>query len=555
MKYSHELSAGVKSMIHRESGNVELQESFINPSGGSTLKIEEYDMEGNLLSESVQPFQSFTANMLRLMWGRFFGTTLTDTGKDFGGNDKDMSLGVESNIKVTTATDGLERLGLTLFSNAFTSTPETYTGTLTTGLTHKKTVVSTVSSDADEYYFTITKTIENTSGVSKTCTKLALMAQTNATGEISSDDNTIITIDDIPAEYQTFANGKRRVFTLRIASSKDFFVQNMMELLNSCSGQEGSLFGTTFNNDVYAIAIDSNNNVYAGGNFTSPASYIAKWNGSAWSALGSGCKNIVVAIAIDSNNNVYAGGYFTSPASYIAKWNGSAWSALGSGCNNLVYAIAIDSNNNVYAGGNFTSPASFIAKWNGSAWSALGSGCNNIVVAIAIDSNNNVYAGGNFTTAFDGTSNYIAKAQGNIFTKTNGAGSVNAIWNIKATGAPNDYASLDAAITADTYGILVGTGATENTYNLVSKIAHGTGSGQLEYSDTTKNQPDVTSNLTEMSIIRTFTNSSGAPITIREVGLFVKGNPDIIMIARKIVDITLAANEHVDIEVFFRTET
>lgn len=62
-------------------------------------------------------------------------------------------------------------------------------------------------------------------------------------------------------------------------------------------------------------------------------------------------------MAVDSNNNVYAGGIFTSSGSNainrIAKWNGSEWSALGDGFNNTVNALAVDSNNNVYAGGNF----------------------------------------------------------------------------------------------------------------------------------------------------------------------------------------------------------
>jgi hypothetical protein len=183
------------------------------------------------------------------------------------------------------------------------------------------------------------------------------------------------------------------------------------------------------NNSVSAIAIDSLNNVYIGGTFTSAggvnANYIAKWNGTSWSVLGSGMNGQCSAIAIDSSNNVYAGGSFTNAggvnANRIAKWNGTSWSALGSGlagftgvvCN----AIAIDSSNNVYAGGTFTNAggisATNIAKWNGSIWSALGSGlgaggatsCN----AIAIDSLNNVYVGGSFTTSGTTTINRIAK--------------------------------------------------------------------------------------------------------------------------------------------------
>jgi hypothetical protein len=188
--------------------------------------------------------------------------------------------------------------------------------------------------------------------------------------------------------------------------------------------------------DIYSIAIDSLNNVYVGGQFTSaggvPVNNIAKWNPNTniWSALTSGINFFVISIAIDSVDNVYVGGQFTTAggvsAKNIAKWNPntSTWSALGTGTNtgaNInVKTIAIDSVNNVYIGGSFTSaggvPANYIAKWNPntSTWSALGSGLNTTDVffgafSIAIDSLNNVYVGGQFTSAGDVSANYIAK--------------------------------------------------------------------------------------------------------------------------------------------------
>ena len=42
-----------------------------------------------------------------------------------------------------------------------------------------------------------------------------------------------------------------------------------------------------------------------------------------------------------------------SPATNIAKWNGSSWSALGSGMNSRVAALAV-SGSDLYAGGEFT---------------------------------------------------------------------------------------------------------------------------------------------------------------------------------------------------------
>lgn len=92
-----------------------------------------------------------------------------------------------------------------------------------------------------------------------------------------------------------------------------------------------------------------------------------------------GASGAVEAMAVDGSGNLFIGGAFNAirgiSASFIAKWNGSAWSALGSGMNNTVFALAV-SGSDLYAGGSFTTaggvPANRIAKWNGSAWSAMG---------------------------------------------------------------------------------------------------------------------------------------------------------------------------------------
>ena len=211
------------------------------------------------------------------------------------------------------------------------------------------------------------------------------------------------------------------------------------------------------NADVFAIAIDSLNNVYAGGYFTSaggaPANYIAIWNGSTWATLGIGTSGTVFAIAIDSLGNVYVGGEFTSaggaPANYIAKYAPSTniWTPLGTGTNGtnaIVHAIAIDSLDNVYVGGDFTSaggnPAYRIAIWDAinSTWTPLGSGTNSAVRSIAIDSSNNyVYVGGDFTSAGGASANHIAIWNGSTWT-TLGTGTNNVVRSI-AINSSNNY--------------------------------------------------------------------------------------------------------------------
>src|SRR5262249_44264714 len=163
---------------------------------------------------------------------------------------------------------------------------------------------------------------------------------------------------------------------------------------------------------VFALAV-SGNDVYAGGWFEtaggSPATNIAKWDGTAWSAMGPGLDDCfcptppgVYALAV-SGNAVYAAGQFViSPNNFnfnVAKWDGSTWNAVGSGMDYFVNALAV-SGSDVYVGGLFGTAggvaANSIAKWDGSAWSALGSGLNGSVSALAL-SGSDLYVGGAFT--------------------------------------------------------------------------------------------------------------------------------------------------------------
>jgi len=195
------------------------------------------------------------------------------------------------------------------------------------------------------------------------------------------------------------------------------------------SGYKGVNYSSQPNQTViYGMDIDNNNNLYVGGNFDQvgdlvEANYIAKWNGSVWSRLSDsdiGMNNFVYCLKFDNNNNLYAGGNFTTaggtPANRIAKWDGNAWSALGSGFDNIPYSMIVDSQNNLYVGGNFTTaggtPVNYIAKWDGSSWSALGSGMNQQVLGLAIDNSDNLYACGNFTIAGGTPASRIAKWDG-----------------------------------------------------------------------------------------------------------------------------------------------
>lgn len=175
------------------------------------------------------------------------------------------------------------------------------------------------------------------------------------------------------------------------------------------------------NGDVRCLTFGPNGILYAGGSFTTAAGVtvnrIARWTGAAWTALGTGASgNIVYAIAVGSDNKLYAGGFFPSMGGvantqYIAMWDGntSSWVSLGS-ASAPVNAIAIGPDGRVYAGGDFTqigpvAPgyANCIAVWNGFSWSPLGSGVSGggspSVKCLLFDNNGILYVGGNFQVA------------------------------------------------------------------------------------------------------------------------------------------------------------
>ncbi len=213
----------------------------------------------------------------------------------------------------------------------------------------------------------------------------------------------------------------------------------------------------SYSGSVLALAVAGNGDVYAGGSFTqangiSRAGFVEKWNGTAWVSLGTADNGLlstaVYALAIAGNGDVYAGGGFTyiggTPANFVAKWNGTAWSPLGTGINGgnsgYVAALAVAGNGDVFAGGSFAQAggvaANSIARWNGTAWAPLGTGpangVNYFVTALAAAGNGDVYVGGRFGQAGGASANRIARWNGTA-------------WSPLGTGPAN---GLDADVLA-----------------------------------------------------------------------------------------------------------
>jgi len=98
---------------------------------------------------------------------------------------------------------------------------------------------------------------------------------------------------------------------------------------------------------------------------------------------------------------------------------------------------------------------------------------------------------------------------------------------IYVQGASGGAWSVTAASGNSSYGIVVGSGASAGStpsptaYKLVAQIPAGTSSGQIEYGATSVGSPSQSGQITSFTISRSFTNVSGATLTVTEIGIIV----------------------------------
>jgi len=99
--------------------------------------------------------------------------------------------------------------------------------------------------------------------------------------------------------------------------------------------------------------------------------------------------------------------------------------------------------------------------------------------------------------------------------------------NLNLGAGTSEILGINAGAGIDAYGLQVGTGSTAVTrddYSLAAKINHGAGAGQLTYNASTVEAVDGTPPASQFRVIRTYTNSSGGSITVREIGLVAHEN-------------------------------
>lgn len=175
--------------------------------------------------------------------------------------------------------------------------------------------------------------------------------------------------------------------------------------------------------------------LYVGGSFLdaggAPASYVARWDGSAWSALGAGLSDRAQAFTVYDDGRgpaLYAGGRFLMAggieAARVARWDGASWEALGAGVGGLVNTMAVYDDGRgraLYVGGSFSSaggaPAQNLARWDGAAWEDVAGGTLGLVYSLAVFDDRAgegpaLYVGGRFDVAGGVIASRIARWNG-----------------------------------------------------------------------------------------------------------------------------------------------
>lgn len=179
---------------------------------------------------------------------------------------------------------------------------------------------------------------------------------------------------------------------------------------------------------VEALAVDFNNDLYVGGDFVggSSLSNLIKWDSSAstWDTVVGSPNNPVNTLAIGGDSSLYAGGEFTtiggSSFTRVAKFDGVDWTSLSTGATCDVNHLGFGLDGTLYATGLFSSPGSAVASWDGTSWSTLGTGFNDNGWIISVAANGEIFFGGDFTTAGGVSASRAAKWDGVNWTRLAG---------------------------------------------------------------------------------------------------------------------------------------
>ena len=238
------------------------------------------------------------------------------------------------------------------------------------------------------------------------------------------------------------------------------------ESVNEPPGTPETPYTFGFNNSIYTLALQTNNQLVVGGDFTMAdgvtRNRIARLNSDGALDVGFslpadtyGANASVRSIAMQQDNRILVGGFFTNlnnvARGHIARLNsdGTLDSLFnpGSGSDGPVYAIAqtfVGGASKVLVGGAFATISGNTFNGIGqlnpdgtpdSTFNPGGLGANNTVFALAVQPDGKIVIGGDFT-AYNGLTNF------KHFARLNPDGSADTTFNVAGTGAGDSVRAI-----------------------------------------------------------------------------------------------------------------
>jgi hypothetical protein len=214
---------------------------------------------------------------------------------------------------------------------------------------------------------------------------------------------------------------------LPLTDSQFLVIDNLARQVRSWNGTTLTNLGNIGNGTINALERMPNGDIIAAGRFSAasgaPVVNVARWIGNLWFPIG-GLGNLsdsVEDLELTSSGDLYACGEFLTPATRVARWNGVNWEALGSGVDSRAYVIEELADGSIAFGGTFQSaggvPARGVARWNGTTWSSLGAGVTDASLSFFVNSlltmpSGDLLAGGYFNTMGGQTVNHVARWDG-----------------------------------------------------------------------------------------------------------------------------------------------
>ncbi|WP_252319118.1 WD40/YVTN/BNR-like repeat-containing protein [Spiroplasma endosymbiont of Lariophagus distinguendus] len=182
--------------------------------------------------------------------------------------------------------------------------------------------------------------------------------------------------------FTAMSGVKGKIHSLAVDKDNNVYAgNNNGTVYKSTDGNTFTAMSGTPNEPIFSLAVDKNNNVYAVCN----NDVYKSTDGNTFIPMSGTPKKSSISLAVDKNNNVYVGTY---EGVVYKSTDGNTFTAM-SGVKGWIHSLAVDKDNNVYAGNN---NGTVYKSTDGNTFTAMSGTPNEPIFSLAVDKNNNVYA-------------------------------------------------------------------------------------------------------------------------------------------------------------------